>query len=128
MDRLVLSREAKERRQVFPHLPPWIADSVHGRPLRLVGEHRRCSYIRTESNASRGQIQPRLPAVQRIVVTVADERSNASRIQPRQPLAKLQLCPQAAVGPVVNIASNQQPIDLLSNAQVDDVFELVPRP
>ena len=112
----------KERRQVLSHLPAWIADAVYGRPSWLVGEHRLATDLRTEANTSRRKVQPCFPAVQRVVVAVADERPDPGVVQALQALDEPQLRPEAAVGAVVDVPRHQEGIDLLPDTQVDDAL------
>ena len=112
---------AKQRRQILAHLPPGVAVSVDRGPFRRIGEHRLARHLRPEAHAARRQGQPRLPAVQRVVVAVADEGAYARRRQPLQPSHELQLRPQAAVGSVVDVAGHQQRVHPFPQAQPDDV-------
>ena len=73
---------SKERREVFPDLPRRIADAEYRGPFRFVRKNRLAAHLPPETQASRGECQPRLPAIQWVMVSVADERANASGVQP----------------------------------------------
>ncbi len=111
----------KEGCQILPHLPGWVAHSVDHRPLRLIGEDWEALDLRAEADTARWQVQPGLPAVQRVVVAVADEGTNAGPVQLSQPFDEAKLGTEAPVSPIVDVAGNQQGIDLFLEAEVGDV-------
>ena len=53
--------------------------------MRLAGKHGLPADRIAEPDATRRQGQPRLPAVQRVVIAVADEGADTFRSQPVQP-------------------------------------------
>ena len=112
---------AESQRQVLVYLAVRVADAVYHRPFRVLREHRLPSDLGSEAHAAARQLEPRFPAVQRVVVAVADEGADAGFIQAFQPVAEFQLRPQAAVGAVVHVACDQQRVCPLLDAQVDDV-------
>ena len=107
-------------RQVLAHLTPRVAYPVHRGPRGVVRKHRRSRDLRPEAHTAGGQVQPGLPAVQRVVVAVADERAYAGGVQSPQPVDELQLRTQAAVGAVVHVARHQQRVHPLLDAQLHD--------
>ena len=110
------------QRQVFGNDPLRIANPVDSGPLRRVGKHRLAANLRPKAHAARRQGQPGLPAVQRVVVAVADEGTYARPVQPGQPVHELQLRPQAAVSSVVDVTGHQQGVHAFPKAQRDDVL------
>ncbi len=66
-------------------------------------------------------VQPRLPAVEWIVVAVADEGAYAGIVKLLQTGDEPVLSAEAAVRAVVDVSGDQQCVHSLGNAKVDDV-------
>ena len=90
-------------------------------PLRIVGEEGRGFQSRSEPRAEVGQIKPRLPTIQGIMVAVADERSDAGFGQPADAVRETELRTQAPIRRVVDVTGNQQRVDLLVKTESHDV-------
>ena len=83
-----------------------IADAVHDSACGIVLEHRDRFERRAKAVARRRKVQTRFPAIQRIVIPMADERPDAVVVQALQPFDELSLGAQAAVGSVVHVPRN----------------------
>ena len=71
--------------QILPDIPLGIAYPVYRGTLGVFGEHRLSGYLRPEAHTTVRQVQPGLPAVQWVVVAVADERTYAGLVQRLNP-------------------------------------------
>ena len=90
-------------------------------PARVGLEHRRRFERIAKPTATRRKREPRLPAVEGIVIAVADERTNAGRVELFQAIDEFALRAQTAVRRVVDIPGHQQRVHLLRDAKIDDV-------
>ena len=99
-----------------------IADAVNDGQIRGVFEHRHSFEFRAEPMTARRIRELRLPAVEGIVVAVANEGPDADVMEPVQAVDEFALGAKAAVRPIVDVSSHEQRVHLLSNAQFDDVF------
>ena len=116
-----LSGAGEVGRQVLAHLPRRVAHPIDHGPLRLVRKHRETLDLRAEPDAPCRQVQAGLPAVQWVMVAVADEGAYTGPVELRQPIDEAQLGPQAPVRSVIDVAGDQQGIHLLLEAEIDDV-------
>ena len=108
--------------QVVVDVARRVADAVHDGAFGLGLEHGHGLEHRAEAGTAWRIVQPRLPAVQRIVVAMADERADARLVQPVQPIDELELRAQAPIRRIVHVARHEQRVHPLVDAQLDDVL------
>ena len=113
---------AETQRQVVVDVLCRIAYAVNDRAIGIVLEYLHAFSLRIKARTAWRVVQPRLPAVERIVVAVADEGPYTGIVQPFQALDELELGAQAPVGRVEHVASDQKRVHTLVDAQVDDVL------
>ena len=115
------SHIAKAECKIVPNVALRIADAVDDGASRVLGEYGHALPLPAEPVAQGRIGQPRLPAVERVVISVTDKRTDALLVQPLQPLDELPLGTQAALRAVVHVAGDKQRVYPFTDAQVDDV-------
>ena len=115
------SHIAKAECKIVPNVALRIADAVDDGASRVLGEYGHALPLPAEPVAQDRIGQPRLPAVERVVISVTDKRTDALLVQPLQPLDELPLGTQAALRAVVHVAGDKQRVYPFTDAQVDDV-------
>ena len=76
------STSPRRRNQIRLDVALRVTDSVYDRAAGIVLEHWHGFELGAEAVAAGRKAQPRLPAIQRIVIPMADERTDALCIQP----------------------------------------------
>ena len=125
--RSLASRSSELRNQVMTHLPLRVANTIAYRPVRVVWEYGHSFDRRAKSDCSFWERQVGLPTIQRVVVSVADERAYVRLVQTTQAINKFQLRAEAVVRAVEHITRHQQGVHLLGYAQIDYVLVGVER-
>jgi hypothetical protein len=118
-------RGCESARQVLAHDAPGEAGAVNRDPLRARRVERYRLRFRPKAIAALGHGEGRLPAIEWIVVTVRDERTDAVVGESLEPGLERQLRAQAAVRSIVDIAGDEEGIDMAIDAQVDDALERI---
>lgn len=108
------------RYQVVVHVPGRIADAVNQGAFRFTREQRNRLEISAKPMATIRIGQSRLPAIQRVVVSVAHKRPDAGGVQAAQAVDEGTLGAQAPVRAVIYIPGHEQSVHLLSDAEVYD--------
>ena len=76
--------------------------------------------VRPEIMHALGQLDRIGPTIERVVIAMHDEGPNSGLTEPTESITESQLRFQTAIGTVVDISGDQQEIDLLPQAKIDD--------
>ena len=107
---------AETAHQILGDIAAREADTVDDRAAGVVLEYGNPLEFRPEAVATRRIREPSLPAVERIVISVANERPYAGIMELFQAVHEPGLSAKTAVGRVVNVAGDQQRINLFGDA------------
>ena len=86
------------------------------RPLGIVLEHGHGFELGLEPMTARRMREPGLPAVEGVVVAVADERPDAGVMEPIQAIEESALGAKAAVRAVIDVSGHEQRVHLFADA------------
>ena len=99
-----------------------VTDAVYDRASGVVIKDRRGLELRAKASTAWRIVKASFPAVEGIVVAVADKGADAGLVQLLQTGNELELGAQAPVGRIVYITGNEQCIDTFVNTELDDVL------
>ena len=106
--------------EVVGRLALAVANAVyHGHLLALQFDRDRLDRARAEDGHRRRPLVDGRPPAERIVVPVDDERADASLIEAPQTTDETNLCSNAALGAVVDVAGQQDEQDVLVERQLN---------
>ena len=108
--------------QILSNVARRVADSVHDCTSGLVLEHRHGREILAEARTARRIVQRCLPAVERIVVAMTDERAYPGIVEPFQTIDELELRAEAPICRIVHVAGDEQRVHALVDTQFNDVL------
>ena len=113
---------AESWHQIVIYVARRVADSVHYCASGLVLEHRHGLEILAEARTAWRIVEPRLPAVERIMVAVTDERAYPGIVEPFQAIDELELRAEAPICRIVHVAGDEQRVHALVDTQFNDVL------
>ena len=94
-----------------------VTDAVYDRAFGVVVKDRRGLKLRAKAGTAWRVVKARLPAVEGIVVAVADKGAYAGLMQLFQAGDELELRAQAAIRRIVDITGDEQRVDTFSSMQ-----------